>query len=29
MNPSKFEWAVLPLNSRKRVLRGQMFSLPA
>src|SRR5579862_9887042 len=27
MNPSKFEWAVLPLNSRSRVRRGQVVLL--
>src|SRR6185437_15787163 len=32
MKPSKFEWAVLPLNSRTRVRRGQvalLTSVPA
>src|SRR5437867_2291245 len=29
MKPSKFEWAVLPLNSRTLVRRGQMFALPS
>src|SRR6478609_4520508 len=29
MKPSKFEWAVLPLNSRTGVRRGQMLALPS
>src|SRR5262245_8350040 len=29
MKPSKFECAVLPLNSRTAVRRGQTFSVPA
>src|SRR5215510_4801573 len=27
MRPSKFEWAVLPLNSRSRIRRGQVALL--
>jgi hypothetical protein len=27
ISPSKLEWAVLPLNSRSRVRRGQVFLL--